>query len=274
VAPFAYAPETWVAYAKLLIDTKHWEELHPLALQIRKQEGVRDRLAGYTYYLEGRANFAQNNLAGAEAAFQKAGKFPFESPALGLATATSLNQMQFPAVAAEILGGLEKSLAHSTEYWNQVFTAAYKLKDAELMLKAAGKGFELQPQNLVYINNYAAALLVNRQRADETIQLTLQLVAASPNSTIARINHAMALIMNHRIDEAVSQIRGINVRQLTQQEASAFHLASFQIYLEQREFAKAWEARDRIDPRFLFPPQVKWIEQAQQQMPARTVAKI
>src|SRR5207249_5005213 len=55
LSDFGYAPQLWLLNANLLIEQKHWDQLRNLATQLRQQPRLRDTMAGYSYFLEGRA---------------------------------------------------------------------------------------------------------------------------------------------------------------------------------------------------------------------------
>jgi hypothetical protein len=268
---FGASAELWTRYANLLLEDKRWEDLRVLALQIRQHDAVRDSLAGYSYFLEGRAELGLQRTTLAEVAFQKASRLPFEHRALGLTVATSMLKLGYPKPARDILMPLEKEMGDDLDYWQTRFTVAHELREQELMFAAAAKAYELQPNSVVSANNYAAALLVNRTRAEEAIKLTLQILDWFPNSTGAQINHGLALLLNRRMNEAVALLKTVNTNRLSPLETTSLHLGLFEIFLNQQMFDKAREASDRIDVKYLFPNQVKWLELARQQLPAEPV---
>ena len=79
---FVTASEIWMAHADLLLDRQQWEEARADALKMRQQNGVRDALMAFSYYVESRAEFAQRRPDLAEASFAKAAQFAFEPPRL------------------------------------------------------------------------------------------------------------------------------------------------------------------------------------------------
>ena len=270
---FGDSPEIWLLRADLLMEDRMWDELRELALQIRQRPAVRDALANYSHYLEGRAELGLERPAIAETAFEKAGQRPFEDRALGLTTANSLLKLAYPAAARDILLPLETGLSKSPEYWQALFTAAYELKQPDLMSTAAARAYELQPGNAVAANNYAAALLVNRERTEEAIKLTLQLAGRFPNSPAARINHGLALLLNRRTAEAETLLNSIEPEKLNASEATSLFLGLFEAYFNERQYDKARAAGDRIEVKYLFPNQLKWLEEALGQLPERPAAR-
>ena len=192
---------------------------------------------------------------------------------MGLTTANSLLKLAYPAAARDILLPLETGLSKSPEYWQALFTAAYELKQPDLMSTAAARAYELQPGNAIAANNYAAALLVNRERTEEAIKLTLQLAGRFPNSPAARINHGLALLLNRRTAEAETLLNSIEPEKLNASEATSLFLGLFEAYFNERQYDKARAAGDRIDVKYLFPNQLKWLEEALGQLPERPAAR-
>ncbi len=196
------APLVWMVYANLLIEAKRWDDLRNLAVQIRSRDSVADSLSGFSYFIEGRAEAALDRQSNAAADFKKAAEREYAFPSVAQQVAAQLLTLGYPELAREMLGRLEKPLQKEFNYWSLLFTAADRLKDVDLMLKAASRAYELRPVDPRVVNNYAAALLIARQRPDEAIKLTLQLVNQQPDSFVAVVNHSAALLMNDRAREA------------------------------------------------------------------------
>ncbi|MBI4325399.1 MAG: hypothetical protein HY674_09060, partial [Chloroflexi bacterium] len=266
---FGHAPEVWMTYANILIDAQSWAELRAVAIEIRRQEGVRDTLEGYSYYLEGRAELGEGRAPTAEIAFRKAGQQAFEIRSLGLIIAEDLTKLGYPVIAREVLLPLETHFKSSFEYWDAAFAAAFALKDAAWVLKASTRTYELKPLDITYLNRYAAALLLNRTRPEEAVKQTLQLVSAYPNSLASVINHSMALLLNQRTREARALLANIDADRLTAAESASYYLALFEVFYNLQEYDQAWRMSDRIGRQHLFPVQIKWLENLQKQMPPR-----
>ena len=141
------------------------------------------------------------------------------------------------------------------------------------MAKAVAAGYRLQPGNVACANNYAATLLVNRDRPEEAVSLTLQIFSRFPDSKAAKINHALALLVNQRTDEAEAVLKSIVPEKLSGQEANSFYLGWFEVSCNQKQYDRAWKASDRIAAKYLFPNQLKWLEEMRQRLPRRTAAK-
>jgi hypothetical protein len=88
----------------------------------------------------------------------------------------------------------------------------------------------------------------------------LQLVSRFPNSTTAKINHGLALLLNRRNSEAGAVFKGIDPQTLSAVETASLYLGLFETYFNELQYDKAAEMSDLIDVKYLFPNQVKWLE--------------
>ncbi len=258
----------WALYGDLLIDAKQWNELVEVAGQMRLMDRAKILLEGLSYFFEGRARYGLSQFDLAFSLFRDAAQHPFPTAQMGLQAAITIARMSQYDIARQVLLPLEDDLAEVPEYWGTLFDVAYSLRaDSALVLKAASRARDLQPRSPVWSANYAAALLITRQRPDEALRLTLEFMRDNPNSLVARVNHALALIMNQRNDEAAEILGTINVSALDRHEATVFHLVSFELHLNRRNHERAAAAAAAVDPQFLFPSQVLWLQQAKQRLP-------
>jgi hypothetical protein len=79
--------------------------------------------------------------------------------------------------------------------------------------------------------------------------------------------------LNLRTGEAEAILKSVIPEKLSGEEASAFYLGCFELSLHQQQYDQAWEASDRIAAKYLFPNQLKWLEEMRQRLPRRTAAK-
>ena len=269
---FAQSPEVWLAYAAVLEQLADWPGMRAIALQIREEMASRDTLWGYAYYLEGRAELAEKRLSSAERAFEKAVESSYEIPPLGFAVAREIAKLKYPALALKLYESLESSFEGDTRFWEGYFDAAFASQDGEKVLKASEHCYRLSPRDANARNRYAAALLVNRSKAEEAIKLTVQLVASFPNSLAAKVNHSFALLLNQRSEEALAMLQSVNVAALSASEASDYYLALFEAYHNLQRWDEVESVRGKIATSTLFPPQRKWFNEKIRQIPARQIA--
>jgi predicted Zn-dependent protease len=263
---FSQAEGIWVAYANLLIDGQSWEELYALSLQIRNSPGARDSLIGYSYYLEGRSEFARGKREPAETAFKRAAESIYDNRLVGLATASGLLQLGYPALGLKLLESWRQDQAKNPEYWHLLCLAAYQLKQSDLLLDAARTAYQLAPEDWNAINNYAAALLINRQRPDEVIRLTFQLIARSPDSLVAKVNHSLALARIGRAEESAAILKTIVPDRLSEVEAASYSMVCFETFMNLKQWDLARQADARITSRHLFPIQIDWWMEERQKL--------
>jgi tetratricopeptide (TPR) repeat protein len=270
-ARHGYSPEVWVAYADLLIGAKRWADLRELARQIRLESGVRDALEGYSFYLQGRAELGLERTSLAADAFEQTRRLLIPDPNLAIATAYSLSQLGREEVARDLLLAVEKEAAAIPAFWQTLFYVAYRLKDSELLKRSGARLVELRPDDLIAVNNYAAALLVARERPEEAVKLTFQVYTRNPNANASVVNHSLALLLSGRTDEAAEMLRGLAPDRLTPEEATSYYLALFEVHFNRGQYQEAWEISEKIDRQRLFPVQIQWIEGCKKRVPPRSV---
>lgn len=271
---FSYSPEVWLTYAAVLEREEEWEQLREIALRIRGSSGIEQLLAGYGYYLEGRAHLALGRTAPADYAFKKAAEASYDLAAIGFLVAQGMDGHSRHEPAYAVLKKLEQALGGQAAYWEARFENATRRKDAAEVLAAATRLHELKPEDVMARNRYAAALMINRVRPIESIKLTLQLVAAYPNSPTANINHAFALLLNGRSEEARGLLERMKTEFLDPVESSAYHLALFEACLKERDYEAAWSASEKILTSQLYPAQARWFEEKRAELPPRLTAAL
>lgn len=258
---FSYSDSLWIYHASLLLDAKRWEDLRTLALTIRQESNVREQLAGFSYFLEGRAELGLERKALASEAFRTAVDRGVKSPRVGLYVGGELTRLGYPELGSQILTPLMKESARTPAYWQQMFAAANALRNASMLVLASSNYHQLYPRNYAAINNYAAALLCSRQRPEEAVRLTMELVQMQPNSSGAAINHALALCMNRRVDEAEKLLKKLSPDRLSPEEASSYFLGWFQVYFERGQWDDARRTAEKIDREQLFDSENLWFKE-------------
>lgn len=257
--PSDSAQEFWTFYADLLITAKRWEDLKRVALLMRRQSSIRNRFTALSYYLEGRAELALKRQFSATAAFQRMLDWPFNNPELWIRIGNQLLQFNRPKLTVKILTALRTPPSQDPNYWSLLFDAASRIRDTDRMLEAAAQWHKLQPENLEAMQNYAAALMLNKTNPDLAIRLTWLLKSRLPSSTTASLNHATALRLNERHLEADAVLSKLDPNQLTEREAAAYHLNRFSLALQSDRNEEAQIRGKMIDQRHLYTPQRDWL---------------
>lgn len=259
---FAFSAPFWIAYGQELIAGQRWPELREVAVMIRSVDGIADTLAGYSHFMEGRAELGLGRAELARAAFAKMLERGFDNPPLAFRAAADLISIRQPAPALALLQPLEAELSGEINYWMLVFNAAHLSRDAELMLRAARTAYELQPGNAVAINNYAAVLLIERANPEEAARLTFQLFSQAPLALAPRVNHAAALLLNNRVTEARELLASVNPQALTPEQLNMFQLDLCEVACKENDRAEARRLCGQVDATLLFPKQAAWLADA------------
>jgi tetratricopeptide (TPR) repeat protein len=209
--------DLWVTRAEMLTRLRRWDDLREMAVAMRSERRLARRLTSYSYYVDGLVDYYLGQLENAGSIFPKVLESPFPTPSMAVRAAANLRTIGFPKVATELLKTNEAVFSNQKEFWLQLTISAYASGDSVLLERAARRGYELDPTSTQAINDYAAALIANRAQPDEAVTLTLKLIADDPERLGFLINHAMALILNRRLDEAE---RIVHVDQLRQRPGS------------------------------------------------------
>lgn len=254
--------ELWLRAVDSFAEARLWDDLRSTALLMRMAGVNAALLTGFSRYAEGRASAANGHDIEAGNAFAEAVQLAWPNPDSVLRAAETMLRVNHPRPALDLLKRFAEPLESRAVYWQTVFTAAYALKsDAQLLLEAARKACDLAPENPALRSNYAAALLINRQAADEASKITFAFLQSNPKSLVAKVNHCFALAMNRRADEAEALLRTVDPTTLTDHEATVYHLCMLEINYQRGNWTECASRLARIDRSHLFPIQAQWLDQ-------------
>jgi len=190
----------------------------------------------------------------------------FPSPEMAIQASRSLIEFGDPDTALKVLGKLETVPEKPADYWRTVFEAVYAIRqDPAALVHAARQAYELQPDNILFTSNYAAALLISRQDPDQALKLTLTVLARLPNSLVAHVNRAFALILNQRFDEAEEVLNRLAPASLDARERTVYHLGLAEACAGRRQFQEVDRHLRDVEPGFLFPNQIERVEELKKQ---------
>ncbi|MCW5560187.1 MAG: tetratricopeptide repeat protein, partial [Verrucomicrobiae bacterium] len=136
----------------------------------------------------------------------------------------------------------------------------------DVMQLAAARGYALATNHPVFINNYAACLLIQRTNAPLAIELTLRRLTAAPSNPGANLNHALALLQNGRLDDAERILNRMARQDLTASNRTILEFARFELEMLRGHKEAALRAYRNIDLQHLMTPQIQWLEQAYQRL--------
>lgn len=250
----------------LLIRLRRWEDLRQLAYRLRLYPTIMNALGGFSAFLEGVAQWHEGYRDDADRSFEAAAHAGFNDIRLAMRVAENLIRLGAAKHAATILDSprLATTITNTPGYLALRMQAAGQLRDAGELYEAARALYELAPNNPVAMNDYAAALLLLRTNVEKAVAQTFRLLQVYSNSPAIKLNHAIALTMNRRFDEADTLLREVSPTDMTSPAHQAqYYLAVFELRLRQGRKADALAALTelrRIGTAELFPVQVQWLE--------------
>jgi tetratricopeptide (TPR) repeat protein len=255
---FGYQPGLWVALADLLIDLKRWDDLRALSVELR-QSRLRQSYESYGWFLEGIADHHANRLSAAEALFMQAATNTPPSDTIGFRMAQRLQGLGYAAAASRLLQQSQRTFENEAAFWRALVAAGYEARQGDVVLAASERLYELNRNDAMAMNNFAASLLVNRVRSSDAIGITLNLMARAPSEIGVRLNHAGALAQNNRFDDAMATLRPLTNVQLSELHDTLLNYLLFEIHSARGRTNEAAAAADRVQARFLFPSQQEWM---------------
>lgn len=252
---FGSSLEVWATFAHLLLAAERWAELRDIALSIRQQAGAGPSLTGLSFILEGCAEHRLGRDTAAEDAFARALRYRLDNGPVLLAAAKQLLQLGHAGPARDLLLQAKDQFPESAEYWQLLSQAAEETKDEQTLALACERFYALQPHDPVAALRQAAALILTRQRPAEALKLTFQVYVQRPRSVAARVNHAFALVLNQRADEAATLLKAIQPDLLDPRERAAYDAAWVEVFLATGRDADARRLSGQINQDLLFPSQ-------------------
>lgn len=262
---FKQHPVIWVRMGELLAAGKLWESMRSMAMEVRQDERLKEVLGNYGGFLMGIAEHGLGHLGMAKDAFDQFVALPPPNPMISFQSAVTLNRLGYPEAAAVLLKRLESVAGNDLAFWKQVQLAAFESRQAELLLAACEKVHAMAPDT-VSMSNLAAALLMMRERPADAVQLTLDVIDRAPNSRIAQVNHALALVQNGRTADSERILRSVSATGMSDGDRTMLAFSWFQCHLQAGRANEAVTVAEKVDLRHLFPPQVRWFGTAQESL--------
>ncbi len=252
--------ELWGAYLELLSRAGRWTDLHAHAARLRVAAPRQSPLFAEALLADYRAACGEGRTHDAGGRADELAAFTPEQPETALRIARALRTGGHARSALSLLRRMESQLSAIPEFWTELFGAAHVLREVEELRRAADGLARLDPDNLLHANNRAALLLLTGENPAEALQLTLAAWSRNPSSIPLRINHALALIQNARIDEAERLLADIPAARLTGSTAANFHYAMAEIHGAKARWRAALETAAGINREELFPQQQARLE--------------
>ena len=255
-------PRLWAMRAKLLDQLKRWDDLRGLGLELRSNVNISAQMAGYGWFLEAVAELELGRASSADAALERMLSLGILEPGLCFEVGVRLRRLGRSDAATKILAQVAQVYGNSAEYWFQVQLAAYESRDAAAFRDAAERAHRMQPTNLTFANNFAAALLMDRSDPARAMSLTEEAWRRSPGDSRLNLNYCLALVQNNRFREAERILVKFNPAQLPALERSTYHEVAFELACQRTDAEAAKQHLQGIDRAHLFPQQIQWLDAA------------
>jgi tetratricopeptide (TPR) repeat protein len=257
---YGYYSRLWVLLAQHHIRSKHWPELRALAVEMRSNGSLRGQLDGYSQFIAGLSDQKLGRTETAAVSFSKVLGSQFDDSSLAYSVASELLRLGYADLSSKMLQKLESEYGSKASFWFELTSAAYEARDMDTVNLAARKAWELEPTRIDLINNYAAVLIVLRQKPEESVKLTLNLISRQPDRAEFRINHILALLQNRRLVEAELLLKAINPNQITLNESAVIAYAQLELCLQRGDRAGARKLYPTIQRSELLQPQLDWMD--------------
>lgn len=252
----------WMTWAAVTMQSRDWTGLRNIAEAIGTIPGNPGWLQGYADFLEGYGAHQMAEGPLAENRLRRAATADYPVGNLGVAAANGLSTLGHFDSAEAILRPLEERFQHNPVYWRAVWSVALRRHaDEDRLIEAATRLHELEPSKPITRFNYAAALLVRRERPAEALKILWDLRQTSARHLYTELNYAMALIRNGRHEEAREILSPINAAALTDVESPSYHLCQLELHLAAGDTNRAAASFAAIDQGGFFPCQVRWLEE-------------
>lgn len=266
--PLARVPRLWALRARLLESLKRWDDLKIQALELRSNRHVSQTLAGFGWYLEGIADHQLGRGAGSGMAFDRMLNLGISDPTLNFEAATRLRSLGYGDTAGKLLAQLAQRLGDSPDYWFQVQLAAYDNRDLGAFRDAAERAHRLRPNNAIYANNLAAALLIQRVEPARALSLTADIRKQNPTNPRLILNHCLAMVQNQQFDEARRILGELDLERLPRAERTTYHEVAFELASHDGNAGEMQRHFRQIEQAHLFPLQIQWLEAALAKLPS------
>ncbi|MBX3745101.1 MAG: hypothetical protein KF833_07305 [Verrucomicrobiae bacterium] len=262
-------PSVWEVYLSILIDARRWNDVRRAANQVRTQTASFEMARILAEFAEYRAESGDGRDHMADTLARRLGQVPILDGGMAMRIADTLLRDGRAEPALGLLRRKRTEMAGMLPYWQLVFAAALSARDLEGMQESTLEMLRLAPNSPVALSNRAAMLIALEEKSPEALEITFRLVTQYPNAAAFQINHAFALLLNQRVNEAWEILRRLDPGRLDRQAASAFHLAVTEARYARGEYAEALEASDRVQPGLILPPQARRLERLRQELRTR-----
>ena len=262
LAYFGNPVSLWLDHGNLLMKHQRWTELKSLGMNVLLSDHL-THLWSTAKYWEGLAEFFLDETELAEEIFAEIADHPILSPATSLELVNRLRHLGQRTAAQKVLNQLEEVLADDPKYWVIRCQIAAADKDLEALVESANKAYERSPDDIGNRNNYAVALLLQRQDPEKAVELGRGILKEAPDSIVYKLTLIHALIQGDRLSEAQRMLDSLEgVKVATAEIFADYRLALLELAYAQQRFTDVLAFRAGLDLSAFMPEKVEWIEAA------------
>ncbi len=240
-----------------------------MAILVRQAGAQLSALKDLSLYMEARAAHADRRFGIADSLVSKIDLSASASERLSFALGKGLNEMGYMIEAMQAIEPLTKQedWMDNMALWNLVFQMHVENGSRSWLLKAAENLYRLAPKNRNVLNNYAAVLLSERVRPGQALALTRENVQTSgPMAYHHLVNHAVALMLNGRLEEAHAFLRQVPPEKLPSDQLNSFYMAWFEYAYRTGQLDRARSFALKLSPDRLLPGDVAFLNDALSKM--------
>lgn len=253
--------EVWATYLDLLMIKGDWNEVRRVAADLRANTTRRDDLLAVSLYADIRADLTEGRRTAVKDALQRLREAEIQNPQLTVRFASGLSAAGEFETAWVLLRKIEKVRADAPDYWFEVLTAAQGRRDVDGMQNASRQLIRLAPDNPTARVLRLVVLLGSRSEPGEALALSLGLVNQGVQSASMAVNHAMALLLNRRADEALEFLGRLPPDQLPADTLNSWRIAMTDALSQLGRYPDAVEIGAKADTAVLLPVQETWFRE-------------
>ena len=253
--------EVWSTYLDILTMRGDWKDVRAVASMLRMNTSVRDDLTAIACYADARADISEGRRSSAKDYLRRLKEARIQDHRLAFRIAAGVNQAGEGELAFELLKRIEKDFEHLPEYWIEVLGAAQKLRSVDEMQRASERLLALVPENPTAQMIRLVVLIGARTEPAEALSMSLHLLSRGLKSDGMQINHAMALSMNKRAEEAALVLAGVPLLNLNPADLNSWLVAQVEAMAALGRYREALDAGRSADTSVLLPPHENFIRQ-------------
>lgn|GEM_PF-2182011 len=251
--------EFWLPYLEIFSLSKDWHGLRSAALRMREVAADSPSLQSLSYVAEAEGAAGLNLKSDTDTALLRLKDFRIDSAVVAMQAVRGLHRIGRYSELDRILLPFQTLFATDAKFWGLLYDTGMALKSPEILL-AASRGLEgIQPVAPADLNRIAVGYVSARREPEKAVEATKALLNRFPQSSVAKINHAQALLLNSQTAAAVRLLSEIEEAGLSVGEKTTYWFAMAEASYQRGDMGKARQLLDRVATNSLFPVQIEWI---------------